>query len=179
MFQSLQPNQKLYILHKIGTPRLEEGTVQNVSPIRTVPSPNMGQMPTQMVDVTVLVNGQVFPYALPATAVIGTLRENGGIVVSMSREAMSNEIKNLKQTSIDIINSVEYHNGVIASCDQIWQSLNPEAMEKERQKNEINSLKEQMSAMATNMNQLMEMNRKLMEGLGERTKPSKNKQENA
>ncbi len=163
MFQTLIPNQTLYILHKIGTPRLETGTVQNVSPIKTMPSPQYGQMPTQTVDVTVLVNGQVYPYTLPANAVVGTLRENGGIVVSMSREAMSNEVKNLKQASLDIINSVEYHQGVVTTCDAIWQQLNPEAVEKEQQKNEIATLKEQMSAMSNNVMQLMEMNRKLME----------------
>lgn len=178
MFQTLQPNQKLYIFHKMGTPRLEEGIVQNVSPMRMQQPSQIGGMPTPMVDVTVLVNGQTFPYTLPANAVVGTLRDNGGIVVSMSREALSNEVKNHKQNSIDIINSVEYHNGVIAACDTIWQQLNPEAMEKERQTQEINSLKEQMSTMTANMAQLMEMNRKLMEGLNSGGN-SKKQKENA
>lgn len=178
MFQSLTQNQKLYILYKVGTPRLEEGYVQGNPSLRTVPSQQYGQMPTQVVDVAVLINGQTFNYTLPANAVVGTLRDNGGVVVSMSREAMSNEVKNLRQASIDIINSVEYHNGVIATCDSIWQTLNPEAMEKEQQKNEINALKEQMATMSTNLMQLMEMNRKLMEGLGDKnTKMTKNKEQ--
>lgn len=179
MFQSLTPNQKLYILYKVGTPRLEEGLVQNVSPIKTIPTQQFGQMPTQVVDVSVLINGQTFNYTLPATAVIGTLRDNGGIVVSMSREAMSNEVKSLRQTSVDIVNSVEYHQGVIATCDSIWQALNPEAMEKEQQKNEINSLKEQMATMSANMMQLMEMNRRLIEGLGDKNVKSNKNKENA
>lgn len=179
MFQSLTPNQKLYILYKVGTPRLEEGYVQGNPALRTIPSQQYGQMPTQVVDVTVLVNGQTFNYTLPATAVVGTLRDNGGVTVSMSREAMSNEVKSLRQASVDIVNSVEYHNGVIATCDSIWQALNPEAVEKEQQKNEINALKDQMATMSANMLQQTELIRKLMEGMGNggTVKPTKTKEQ--
>lgn len=177
MFQSLSPNQQLYILHKTGTPNLEIGTVQNVSPPKQDPL-NYGQMPTQSVDVTVLVNGQTLTYTLPAMAVVGTLRGNGSIVVSMSREAMSNEIKNLRQVSVDALNSIDFHKGMVAKCDQLWQDLNPEAREKEQQKQEINELKNQVSAMSSNMAQLMEMNRKLMEKLdGEKTNKSKKQEQ--
>lgn len=161
MFQTLVPNQQIYILHKIGTPRLETGIVQNVTPPK-MEQGQFGQMPNYTVNVTVLVNGQTYPYTLPANGVIGTLRENGGMVVSMSREAMSNEVKNLRQQSVDVLNSAEYHQNVINACDEIWASLNPEVKEKELQKNEINQLKEQMAAMASNMAQLVEMNKQLM-----------------
>lgn len=178
MFQSLLPNQKLYILHKMGTPRLEEGIVQNVSPIKTMPATQFGQMPTQTVDVTVLVNGQTYPYTLPANAVVGTLRDNGGVVVSMSREAMSNEVQNLKQASLDIINSMEYHQGVVTTCDTLWQQLNPEVMEKAQEKKRIETLESTVNQMSANMMQLMEMNRKLMESMNNErnTKTSKNKE---
>lgn len=178
MFQSLTPNQKIYILHKSGSPSLETGIVQNVSPPKNDPVTSYGQMPTQSVDITVLVNGQTFTYTLPATGIIGTLRGNGSMEVSMSREAMSNAVSNLKQTSIDVINSVEYHQGVISKCDEIWRFLNPEAIEKEQQKTEINDLKNQVSSLTTNMQQLMDMNRRLMEQLGnDRSSKSKNKEQ--
>lgn len=163
MFQSLTPNQKIFILHKSGSPSLETGIVQNVSPPKNDPITNYGQMPTQSVDVTILVNGQTFTYTLPANSVIGTLRGNGSMVVSMSKEAMSNEVANLKQSSIDVVNSIEYHQSVICKCDEIWRQLNPEIIEKEQQQNEFNELKSQVSALNSNFAQLMEMNKKLIE----------------
>ena len=44
--------------------------------------------------------------------------------------------------------------------------LNPEFAEKQRQEQEIASLKGQMSEMSKNMADLMEMNKRLMEQLG-------------
>lgn len=175
MFQTLQPNQKLFILYKSGTPRLEEGIVQNVSPVKAVPSTTYGQMPVNMVDVTVLVGGQTLTYTLPATSVVGTLKGNGDIVVSMSRDAMNNEILNFKQYAVGELNKADYYNSVISACDGMHRQINPEVVEKERQTHEINSLKVQMSEMASNMNSLMEMNRKLMEELSGRNKTNKTK----
>ena len=44
--------------------------------------------------------------------------------------------------------------------------LNPEFAEKQRQEMEINSLKEQVGSMSKSMNELIELNRQLMEKLG-------------
>lgn len=176
MFQSLLPNQKLYILHKIGIPRLEEGVVQNVSPVKTMPAAQFGQMPTQTVDVTVMVGGQTFPYSLPAQAVVGNLRDNGGITVSMSKEAMSNEILNLKQQSVDVLNSMDFHNSVIATCDSLWQQLNPEAMEKEKEKQRIDALENSVNRIDSNMAKLMELVSKSFESSERNAKTSKTKE---
>lgn len=177
MFQSLTPNQTLYILNKSGVPTIDKGLVQNVSPIKTIPSAQFGQMPTQVVDVTVLVNGQTVTYTLPAMGVVGTLQGNGSLVVAMNREAMSNEVLNVKQRSVDHINSNEFHQNVIARCDELWSELNPEAKEKETMQNEVNTLKDQMSVMATNMAQLMEMNKQLMSKLDSERNSKKNKEQ--
>ena len=52
--------------------------------------------------------------------------------------------------------------------------LNPEFAEKQRQEQEIASLKGQMSEMSKNMADLMELNKRLMEQIGV-TETSKNK----
>ena len=44
--------------------------------------------------------------------------------------------------------------------------LNPEFAEKQRQEQEISSLKGQMAEMSKNMSDLMELNKRLMEQLG-------------
>ena len=48
----------------------------------------------------------------------------------------------------------------------IRDSLNPEFAEKQRQEQEISSLKGQMAEMSKNMSDLMDLNKRLMEQLG-------------
>jgi hypothetical protein len=49
---------------------------------------------------------------------------------------MNSEILSMKQRSLDIINSMEYHQNIISGCDEILQTLNPEIAEKQRQEQE-------------------------------------------
>jgi hypothetical protein len=46
---------------------------------------------------------------------------------------MNAEILSFKQKSIDALNSVDMHKGIIVSCDEILNSLNPEYAEKKQQ----------------------------------------------
>lgn len=38
---------------------------------------------------------------------------------------MSKEVEDMLQNSKNIVNSIEYHNNVIKSCEQILKDLNP------------------------------------------------------
>lgn len=160
MFQSLRNSNPIYILHKSGNLSLETGTVVSVTapmPKYQVP-PVFGQPQEMVVDLVVNVLGQDTNYQkLPATADIADFG-NGGVVISDSREAMNAEVLALKQKSLDVITSREYHEGRVAQCDKILSDLNPEFAEKQAQQAEINELKKQMS-------ELVEMNRQMMEQL--------------
>lgn len=92
--------------------------------------------------------------------------QNGNIVISCSREAMNSEVSAIRQKSLDELNRRNYHENVIAGCDKILTVLNPEFAEKQRQEQEIATLKGQMSEMSRSMADLMAMNKKLMEQLG-------------
>ena len=180
MFQSLRTNNQLYILHKDTNPYIEYGPVVSVSapkPKYPIASPVVGQL-TQMemvVDVVVSINGQNTTFQnLPAGMDIADFVQNGNIVVSCSRDAMNNEVASMKQKSIDILNSMDIHKSVIAGCDKMLTLLNQEFAEKQRQEQEIASLKGQMSEMSKNMADLMELNKRLMEQIGV-TETSKNK----
>lgn len=148
MFQNLRENSQLYILTKSGAPALQTATVVSVSkpvPKYAVP-PVFGQPQEMVVDVVANVQGQQTTYQkLPAGADIADFAN--GIVISDSRDAMLSEVNCLKQKSIEAINSVDFHNGVISGCDVILKSLNPEYAERQRQQAEIDSLKEQMAEM--------------------------------
>lgn len=157
MFQNLRTGNQVYILHKDGHPTIETGSVVSVSlpmPKYQVP-PVFGQTQEMVVDVVVKVNNLDNTYQkLPATADIADFGSSG-LVISTSREAMNAEVLSLKNRSIDAINSVDYHKGVIEGCDIILAGLNPEYAERQQQQAEINDLKTQMA-------ELMKMNRDLM-----------------
>lgn len=161
MFQSLRAGSSIFILHKCGTPGLEKGTVVNVTapmPKYTVP-PVFGQPQEMVVDMVVKVNNQDVNYQkVPAAADIADFGMDG-VVISDSREAMNAEVVNLKNKSIETISSVDYHKGIIESCNKILEDLNPEFAERQAQQNDINVLKRQMQ-------ELMEMNKSLLDKLG-------------
>lgn len=156
MFQSLRQNNQIYILHK-DKPTLETGTVISVS----LPTPKWQTQPIfnsnqeMVVDITANVNGQDVVYQkIPANLDIADFG-NGGIVISDNKDAMNSEIMSLKQKSIDLINSVDYHKDVIENCDKLLTSLNPEFAERQQQQDEIKSLKEQVAMMANSISTLI------------------------
>lgn len=166
MFQSLRPNNQVFILHK-DRAVLETGSVVSVStPVPKYPvQPMFGQPQEMVVDIVVKVNNQDVTYQkIPATLDIADFN-NSSIVLSDNREAMNSEIASLKQKSVAIINSVDFHKEMITNCDRILSELNPEFAEKQQQQLEINSLKTQMGEMSRSITELMALNKKLMSQL--------------
>lgn len=171
MFQNLRLNSAVYILHKDAVPYIEQGSLVSVSsPKPKYPSsPAIGQFPQMemVVDLVVSVNGNNMNLqGLPAGLEIADFGHNGNIVVSSSKEAINNEISLMRQRSAEIIGSVDFHRNVISACEKMLSELNPEVAEKQRQEQEISTLKGQMQEMSQNMAALMEMNKRLMEQLG-------------
>lgn len=164
MFQALRPNNIIYILHK-DKPLLETGTIISVSaPTPKYPvQPMFGQQPQDLVvDIVAKVNNQDITYQkIPANLEVADFGNNS-IVLSDNREAMNSEIMCLKQRSVDIVNSIEYHQNLISECDKLLTNLNPDLAEKRAQKERIDSLEMQIT-------KLMEMNNQLMARLGAET----------
>jgi len=168
MFQSLRPNNQLFILHK-DKPLLEVGSVISVSiPTPKYPvQPMFGQPQEMVVDIIAKVNNQDVTYQkIPANLDVADFGNNS-IVLSDNRDAMNSEIMCLKQKSVDILNSVDYHKGVITECDRLLSSLNPDLAEKQAQKARIDTLESQISS-------LMEMNKQLMDRLSVETSKTEN-----
>ena len=120
--------------------------------------PVFGQQQEMVVDIVAKVNNADTTFQkLPASADIADFGSSG-IVISASREAMNAEVVSLKNKSIDAINSVDYHKGVIDGCDIILSGLNPEYAERQQQPAEINDIKAQMA-------ELIKINKDLMSRL--------------
>lgn len=140
-FQNLRNGNQLYILHK-DTTTLEIGKVTQVS----LPLPKYGTYSQEtIVDIVADVNGTVTNFQkLPSAGEIADFGNN--IVISCSKQAMNNEISSMKQRSQDVIDSIEYHKGIIDGCDKILQELNPEIMEKQKQEQENKALREEINS---------------------------------
>lgn len=160
MFQSVRPNSPIYVLHKGDNPRLETGYVAN----QPIPKPkyqmphSFGQPQEMIVDLVVKLNDITINLnAIPAQLDIADSYSNGeSVVISDSREAMNSEIISLKQKSVDLLNSVNYHQALIAQYDKILSDFNPDLAEKQAQQQEIASLRNQMDEMSRNMALLIE-----------------------
>lgn len=159
MFQTLRVNSPIYILHKEGTPYVEQGTVVSVSnPMPKFPMPNNPMQPfaqaEMVVDVVANVNGQQLTFQkLSANKDIEDSLINK-LTIATNRDAMNAEVSALKQRSIDHINSVEYHQGVILGCDNILETLNPEFGEKVRRDKEIADLRGQVAELSGMLREL-------------------------
>lgn len=176
MFQSLRTNQHFYILTKGPSPRLDIGVVTAVTApqmkFQAIPQ-GLGQQPEYVVDVTVTVNGATQQYQrLPANKEIADFGDGyGNIVVSMSRDAMNNEIATLRNRSEDHIKRVDEERSKILAYESILQQLNPEYAEKQKQEAEIVNLKNQVAAMAQSNANLEQMMTQLLSELkGEKPK---------
>ena len=169
MFQSVRPNSQIFILHKGDTPSIELGNVTN----QPMPRPKyqlpatFGQPQELVVDLVVKIGDRTVNYnSLPAQLDIADSSSNGeSIVISDSRDAMNAEILNLKQKSTDIVNSVEFHKGLIGEYEKVLAQLNPEFAEKQEQKQELDTLRAQMAEMSRSISALMETNKQLIEKL--------------
>ena len=156
MFSNLRVNSQLYILHK-DTIAIEVGNVVSVSaPIPKFPVTNFMNPQEYIVDIVVSINDSNVTFSkLPANLDIADQGAAGNIIIATSKEATNAEIQGLKQKSQSIINSIEYHQQVIEKCDALLQELNPEFAEQKQQKEEINTLKTQMSEMMSSIKELM------------------------
>jgi hypothetical protein len=157
MFSNLRTNSQVYILHKDTSPYVDVGTVISVSqPVPKFPMNNFMNQQELVVAVTVKINDStVTLQKLPANLDIADQGINGNMVITTSREAMNLEVDALRQKSLGILNSVDYHKKVVQDCEVLLQRLNPEFAEQKQQKQEIDALKAQMSEMMLGMRELM------------------------
>lgn len=179
MFQSARVNQPIYILYKESIPRIEIGTITQVTqPVYKFPTaPQFGQMQEQVVDVFANVGGAQRQFQqLPANKESANYVSNGNVFVTVSRDAMNAEIATLKNEAVGIINRVDEERQKIVKYDEILLQLNPEYAENQRREQEMASMKQRMEAMASDNAELKGMVAQLLAKLdGDSNKSSKTK----
>lgn len=161
MFSGLRTNSLFYILEKGEKPVLKVGQVSSVSN----PSPKYGQYPTTpmfgqqmetVVDVSVKVGDETMEFKqLPSNLSIANLGQN--VVVSENKDAMNAEVEAMLRNSRGILESVSYHESVIASCDGILRELNPQLAKEKAQEEKIVGLEDQMGKLSIALSSIQEM----------------------
>ena len=152
-FQNLRNNHQIYILHKNAIPTLETGKITSIS----VPVPKYGNTSMYndlVIDITADINGRATNFQkIPANSEIADFGND--IVIACNKEAMNNEVMSMKQRSLDIINSIEQHQGIVQGCDQILQVINPEIAEKQKQEQENKALREEINSLKEMFSEFM------------------------
>lgn len=145
MFSQLRKGNTIYILEKGETPKLIVGqVVQEGKQVPKYNTPQIGQygLQTEMiVDVTEVKAGeQTFKFEkLPVSA---TLHDYGNAIVSDSREAMLQQVENMRVQSQQILDSIDYHRNVVSAVENMLEELNPRYKEEKKRDAAIRELGE-------------------------------------
>ena len=159
MFSGLRQNNLFYILEKGEDLNLKIGQVISVSN----PQPKYNQFnttnafsqPEMVVDVKVKVGEESLDFKqLNANM---NIANSGNVVVSDSKEAMSAEVESLLRNSKQIIESVPYHERVVASCDVMLRELNPQFAKEKEQEEKIGALEQRMGHIDGKLEKVLEL----------------------
>lgn len=157
MFQGLRTNSLFYVLDKGENPNLRIGQVVSVSnPQTKYPTFNNGFTPQPMetvVDVKVKLGDEEVDFKqLPAN---GQIANDKNLVVSDNKDAMSAEVDTMLRQSKAILESVDYNNRVVESCERMLQQLNPQIAKEKEQTEKINKLEGKVSGIEGKIDKMM------------------------
>lgn len=167
MFQGLRQGGLFYILDKGEDVSLKVGQVVSVSNPQprysNFGNPTYGAQPDMVVDVKVKVADEVMEFKQLNANI--NIANSGNMVVSDSKEAMSAEVEGLMRSSKQIIDSISYHEKVVASCDAMLRELNPQFAKEKEQEEKIGALEERMGNIDDKLSAMFDL---LSDTLGKR-----------
>ena len=175
MFQNLRENQQIYVLTKNPNPSIDIANVVRIQgPVpKFQTAPNMIPQTEYVLDVTVNINGMTRTFQQLPVNKDSAEYVNDQTIVAMTRDAMNAELTALKNESLSAIQRGRDEEARLPIWDKLILQLNPEVAEKQRQEQEITSLKSQIATMASDNAELKSMMAKILERFeGENTQKS-------
>ena len=161
MFSTLRQNSQIYILDKKGSPILKKGVIESVSSQRSRTGSFYGQPMDMIVDIRVNIDGTSQEFKnIPANL---SIANDGNIVISETKEAMSTEVDSMLSISKQILESVDYHKDVIEKCEQILKDLNPQFAKDKLQEEKINSLESRIGGVENTLGDIKDMLSKVLD----------------
>ena len=108
-----------------------------------------------IVDIAVMVDNERKDYiGVPSNA---SVHGYGNIVISENRDAMTAEVNSMMQASKQIIESIDYHKNVIASCEEMLKQLDPDYAKQQERDDAIDSLKGEVGSLRDDMNKILNL----------------------
>ena len=160
MFSTLRQNSPIYVLDKKDSPVLKKGIIETVSPQRSRTGSFYGQPMDMIVDIRVNIDGTSQEFKnIPANL---SIANDGNIVISETKEAMSTEVDSMLSISKQILESVDYHKDVIEKCEQILKDLNPQFAKDKLQEEKINSLESRIGGVENTLSDIKDMLSKVL-----------------
>ena len=161
MFSTLRQNSPIYVLDKKDSPVLKKGIIETVSPQRSRTGSFYGQPMDMIVDIRVNIDGTSQEFKnIPANL---SIANDGNIVISETKEAMSTEVDSMLSISKQILESVDYHKDVIEKCEQILKDLNPQFAKDKFQEEKINSLESRIGGVENTLGDIKNMLSKVLD----------------
>ena len=160
MFSTLRQNSPIYVLDKKDSPVLKKGIIETVSPQRSRTGSFYGQPMDMIVDIRVNIDGTSQEFKnIPASL---SIANDGNIVISETKEAMSTEVDSMLSISKQILESIDYHKDVIEKCEQILKDLNPQFAKDKLQEEKINSLESRIGGVENTLGDIKDMLSKVL-----------------
>ena len=160
MFSTLRQNSPIYVLDKKDSPVMKKGIIETVSPQRSRTGSFYGQPMDMIVDIRVNIDGTSQEFKnIPASL---SIANDGNIVISETKEAMSTEVDSMLSISKQILESVDYHKDVIEKCEQILKDLNPQFAKDKLQEEKINSLESRIGGVENTLGDIKDMLSKVL-----------------
>lgn len=158
MFGGVRQGSLIYILNKTANgAELKIGSVETVSNPQPKYGPQMSVYGQQesTIDIRVKCGEEYIDLKQLTTSL--NITSNNGLVVSDSKEAMSAEVEAMQRTSRQIIDSVEYHQGIIEQCDIMLRELNPQFAKEKDQEEKIGILENKMGSIEGTLSNIQAM----------------------
>ena len=161
MFSTLRQNSPIYVLDKKDSHVPKKGIIESVSPQRSKSGSFYGQPMDMIVDIRVNIDGTSQEFKnIPANL---SIANDGNIVISETKEAMSTEVDSMLSISKQILESVDYHKDVIEKCEQILKDLNPQFAKDKFQEEKINSLESRIGGVENTLGDIKDMLSKVLD----------------
>ena len=158
MFGGLRQGSLLYVLDKTANgAKLRIAQVDNISN----PTPRYGQMAQygggtdMVVDVRARVGEEAMEFKQLSYA--QSIANSGAMVICDSKEVMSAEVDALMRTSKQVLESITYHEKVLADCEAMMRELNPQLAKEKEQEEKIDALESKMGNIEGALNKIQTM----------------------
>lgn len=176
MFKDLKKGNVIYVLDASESPKYYKSIVSSVSePFfpQVQPGQPYPQFQQKLVNVVGNVNGNNENYqSLPENAEIVTANS---LTISCSPDLLSKHVEAMMRNSNEVLDSVDKHREIVASCEGILKELSPAYAQVKEQEDKINGLERKIGGLEEGMGELKDMLKQALSNSNQSKNPKNDK----